>query len=182
MTERNHTGDQRYFSNFIERPDSVLPGRYQQLTAFQKAALTTNGTLTLLLEGFFDEPIIAKATQFQHPCADAINLSLGTVKAERMIPRQVHLVGETTGLVHVAAHSVLAIDRLPVDFEPLLLQEKSGIGHVIQRLKLETFRDLQWWGLYTHTINGDTALSPCRFYKIIFNKIEIASIFEIFMF
>lgn len=182
MTKQDNGCDHRYFSNSAYRPSSVLSGHYDRLSPFQKAALTTNGTLTLLLEAFFDEPIVAKTVAFHHECADDVAHSLRAVDGERMITRQVHLIGEESGLIHVAAHSVLAIDRLPVGFEPLLAREKSGIGHVIQRLKLETYRDLQWWGVYNHKINDEIRLSPCRLYKIIFNKIEIASIFEIFMF
>jgi chorismate-pyruvate lyase len=135
---------------------SVLPDpAMSPLTdPIDRILLSTDGTVTTLLESFTGEPIVTRVTRQSGPAAiDELRTAvgcwwhadtgiLGLAATERLIARQVTLTGARSGVAYVAAEALVVPDRLPELLAHRLSRAGASLGRVLGVCRLETRREI----------------------------------------
>lgn len=112
------------------------------LSPFQRILLTTDGTLTKILEAYLFEPIqivklsegIVSITKDLLP----LNLNIGN----QIIERKILLQGKISQRNLIYAESILALERLDKNFKDELLKSKIPMGKLWLEYKIETFKEI----------------------------------------
>jgi chorismate-pyruvate lyase len=136
--------------------------------------LTTDGSVTTLLEASFRAPV----------AVDTVSNAVGGIRP-RSLHRTAVLRNAETGDPLLRATSVLAVDRLPPAARNALLVGDEPIGAVLRRARLETRRELAPYRADTATPEDAEALeieegSPVfeRTYRIMSFSRELAVVTE----
>ncbi|HWG73514.1 MAG TPA: chorismate pyruvate-lyase family protein [Acidimicrobiales bacterium] len=112
------------------------------LSPLQRVLLTTDGTVTHVLESYWDEPIhVVKLDQAQH----ATEVTIAAMKPagpETVMRRTILLQGAQTKENYVYAESVILADRLAPRMAESLLTTDEPIGRLLIEARLETFREV----------------------------------------
>lgn len=113
-----------------------------RLSAFQRILLTTDGTLTEILEAYLFEPIqVVKL--FEKIMATKQDISPLDLKAgSEVIERKVLLQGKISRKNFIYAESRLAADRLDLKFRDELLKSQIPMGRLWLEHKIETFKEI----------------------------------------
>ena len=113
-----------------------------RLSAFQRILLTTDGTLTEILEAYLFEPIqVVKL--FENIIATKQDISPLDLKAgSEVIERKVLLQGKISRKNFIYAESRLAADRLELKFRDELLKSQIPMGRLWLEHKIETFKEI----------------------------------------
>lgn len=112
------------------------------LSVFQKILLTTNGTVTDILEAYLFEQI--QLVKLSENLVD-INYDLPTVqikKGERALEREILLKGKISRRNFIYANSIIFVDNLDERFKNELLNTKTPIGKLWFEQKVETFKEI----------------------------------------
>ena len=130
----------------VDKPAHLKDINFRTLTPFQRALLTIDGTVTKFIEAYVMEPVMVKLLeqdtrelQVMHPWLD---VDAGT----SVITRQVVLEGKYSKTLHAYAVSLLVHDQLPEKVREDLKVHPQGIGRVLIENKLETRREVLWYG------------------------------------
>ncbi len=142
-----------------------------RLDPFVRGLLFTDGTVTRALEAQTLAPVTVEAIeQQQMPAPERTARYLQVSAGEQCIRRRVAMTIEGTPL-SVWAESYVVTDRLPEDFLGALGGSPSGIGGSLQRLRLESVRELLWFGLGAPPqwagVPASVQTALIRFYRII---------------
>ncbi|MDY0816734.1 hypothetical protein [Kitasatospora purpeofusca] len=116
-----------------------------RLSAFGRLLVTTDGTVTTLLEELLGGPIRLAGLRHGGPApagalaalADGPGPGTGPV-----LTRSTQLVAAGSGTTLVRARSVLSTDALPGPVHRDLTTTSEPIGRVLRRRRIETFREL----------------------------------------
>lgn len=112
------------------------------LSAFQRILLTTDGTVTDILEAFSGESIrVVKLHQDVTPLENAV-ASLELPWGEPALRRSILLQGHMSLVNFLYADSIIALDRLSEGVRDGLLTSKKGIGMLILEHRIETFKEI----------------------------------------
>jgi chorismate-pyruvate lyase len=108
--------------------------------------LRTDGTVTHLVEMYAEEPmVVIKLEQSLRPLHEE-SVDLQLVEPETVLRRKVLLQGSRSGKNFLYAESVIMADRLPPSVRDTLVHTDEPIGRVLNRSRMETFREiLRWW-------------------------------------
>lgn len=118
----------------LVRPDAA--------TLFQRILLVTDGTVTHLLETFAGEPIcVIKLHQSIDESGPGVD-ELDVRAKQRVMHREVLLVGCTTRRAFVYAASQIVPDRLDPAVRQGLLESSKPIGYLLEESHTETFRQI----------------------------------------
>ena len=150
------------FEHQARRPARLVPLDAAALSPFERALLVANGTVTQFIESYTGQPIEVVRLE-QDACRVADATWLQPEGDEPVVQRRVSLRGAVNGAEYVRAHSLLAVDRLPETVRLGLDARGSGLGRLMQRARLETFRELLWFGGVPH---GDGDVCPARAYRV----------------
>ena len=113
-----------------------------QLSSFQRILLTTDGTLTDILEAYVWEPIeIVKLLQERVRVPKAIPL-LDIAARTEVLRREVFLQGVRSGKNYLHASSLLVLDRLEPGLKTALIATQEPLGKLMIQSRLETFREI----------------------------------------
>jgi chorismate-pyruvate lyase len=112
------------------------------LSTFQRILLTTDGTVTDMLEAYFSEPIqLIKLTENKilapHDIP-VINLKQNT----EIVERKILLQGKISRRNYLYAESILILERLEPKFRQELLETKTPLGKIWLDQKVETFKEI----------------------------------------
>jgi chorismate-pyruvate lyase/acyl carrier protein len=112
------------------------------LSAFQRILLTTDGTLTEILEAFAGESIrVVKL--FQEVCVlDQAVSALELPWGASVLRRKILLQGRMSLVNFIYAESIIALDRLDEGVRNGLLQSQKPIGLLILERRIETFKEI----------------------------------------
>ncbi|MCV2458409.1 chorismate pyruvate-lyase family protein [Streptomyces sp. ICN988] len=124
------------------RPDSPT-GSFDRLGAAARMLLTTDGTVTPMLEQMVVEPIIT--SQLSHDTRVSptdIAAMPQSYRHDRLTARTTQLVGAHSGTVYVHARSVLVLDALPEPLRTDLMTTREPIGRLLRKHRIESFREL----------------------------------------
>jgi chorismate-pyruvate lyase/acyl carrier protein len=112
------------------------------LSAFQRILLTTDGTLTEILEAFFGESIHVVKLFQEVSVLDRAVSALELPWGQHVLRRNILLQGRMSLVNFIYAESVIALDRLDEDVREGLLQSKKPIGLLILEQRIETFKEI----------------------------------------
>lgn len=113
-----------------------------KLSTFQRIILTTNGTLTEILEAYLLEKIgIVKLSEGLVSVTQDIP-SLEVNRGSEVIERKILLQGKISRKNFIYAESILVTDRLEEKFKNELLHSSSPLGRLWLEYKLETFKEI----------------------------------------
>ena len=156
------------------------------LSVFQKILLTTDGTLTEILEIYLSEKIhvIKLSEDFVSATPDILPLNIR--KGREVIERKILLQGKVSRKNWLYAESVIVLDRLDVKFRHGLIKSKIPIGKLWQEHKIETFKEIIRYNReaaghlagYFKIREEDRLL--CRTYRVFSNREPIMMITEKF--
>ncbi len=119
-----------------------------QLDAFLRGLLFTDGTVTRALEAHTLCKVEVEPVEQEPVRAPArIGRYLELDDREECLRRRVSMRIGGSRLASVWAESYVLEERLPQEFLPRLGSDTRGIGSSLQQLKLESRRDLLWFGL-----------------------------------
>ena len=112
------------------------------LSPFQRIILTTDGTLTEILEAYLFEPLqvvkLSEEVMVQTSGHETLQLDSGS----RVIDRKICLQGKISMRNFIYAESTLALDRLDETFQHELLESKVPMGKLWRQNRLETFKEI----------------------------------------
>jgi len=157
-----------------------------QLDPFLRGLLFTDGTVSRALEAQTLAPVMVEAVEQTQAAAPArVARYLDVEQTDECIRRRVVMkIAGTSSAVW--AESYVVPGRLPPDFLTTLGGSPRGIGQSLQQLKLESWRELLWFGLGPPPQWSDHATSATatltRFYRIITQGLPALLISEAFAF
>lgn len=112
------------------------------LNAIQRILLTTDGTVTDMLEAYFQEhmQVVVLAQQELESPEPVAELDLE--RGQPILRREILLRGELSGRTVLHADSVIVPARLSERLRTGLLEKRQPIGHLLLADRLETFREI----------------------------------------
>ena len=120
-------------------PNSINPSL---LSTFQKIILTTDGTLTELLEIYLHEKLkIIKLDEKTIPVKEDIP-ALEIKAGHRIISRKILLQGKISHSNWIYAESLIVPDRLDEVFRERLIKTQEPIGRLWVERRMETFKEI----------------------------------------
>lgn len=129
----------------IQPEESSVQERLKQfsdLPPFLRSLLVADGTVTLLLQAFFDESIEIEMLE-QQSTKVSIDLSiLGLKLHDTAFYRRVVLKGEDRGGIYADAVSLLNPARIHPDLFAQLIDERVGMGEVLRNSARGSFREV----------------------------------------
>lgn len=112
------------------------------LSPFQRIILTTDGTLTDILEAYLFEAIqINKLSEGLVSITQDIP-TLELKKGSEVIDRKILLQGKISRKNFIYAESIIVPERLDEKFKTSLLKSQIPIGRLWQEHKMETFKEI----------------------------------------
>ena len=113
-----------------------------KLSVFQRIILTTDGTLTEILEAYLSEKIrLVKLSEIIEPVTQNISL-LDINCGQEVIARKILLQGKISRNNWVYAESILVPDRLDEKLKNGLLVSQEPMGRLWLEHRLETFKEI----------------------------------------
>lgn len=113
-----------------------------KLSPFQRIILTTDGTLTDILEAYLFEAVQIVKLSEELVSLKQDNLSLDLNKGSEVIERKVLLQGKISRKNFIYAESLIVPERLEQDFKTSLLTSQIPLGQLWLKHKLETFKEI----------------------------------------
>ncbi|WP_036798420.1 chorismate pyruvate-lyase family protein [Pleurocapsa sp. PCC 7319] len=113
-----------------------------KLSTFQRILLTTDGTLTEILEAYLFEQIrVVKLSEGIVSITQDI-LPLEVKQGSEVIERKILLQGKISRKNFIYAESILVTERLEEKFKDELLHSKTPLGRLWLENKFETFKEI----------------------------------------
>jgi chorismate-pyruvate lyase len=170
---------ERHFVLQEERPDHLREVEIEALEPFLRNLLFTDGTVTRafgaqMLTSVAVEPL-GQAPLAMPPGVAAL---MEAEAGGEAIRRRVRIGVGSPSLTLLWAESFLIPDRLPPGFLGLLDAAPDGIGQSLQRVSLESTRELCWFGIdgvpewapEPAAGSGSTEEALCRQYRVISDR------------
>ena len=112
------------------------------LSTIHRILLTSNGTVTKLLENLVGEQVtVIKLYENVHLHAEAIPY-LKLAENQQVIERKICLQGKSTGINWLYAESTIVTERLEPSFREELLESQIPIGKLWFKYRVETFKEI----------------------------------------
>jgi len=118
------------------------------LSTFQRILLTTNGTVTDMLEAYFWEPIQLVKLSEELVKSDREFLPLELKPGTEVIERRILLRGSISRKNYIYAESLILLDNLDEHFRNELLKNQTPIGKIWLEKRVETFKEIIDSGKY----------------------------------
>ncbi|MCK5504499.1 MAG: DUF98 domain-containing protein [Thermodesulfovibrionia bacterium] len=158
----------------------------RQLSTFQRILLTTDGTVTEILEAYLFEKIqVVKLSQGMITLKEGIK-PLNLKKGSKVIERKILLQGKVSRKNFVYAKSIIVPERFDKNILDALERSRKPVGQIWLEHKTETFREIidsakepaNELSDYFHIPSDQKVLS--RTYRVFSNKKPIIMITEKF--
>lgn len=168
-------------------PEPILGAHFRMpgLSDVERILLVSDGTFTYQLEAFVREPIGVEILS-----NELVPLSAGDAQllqcreGGQVWDRRTLLRGKKTGTAYCYATSVINDEGLDPDFRRELRATQSGIGHLMAKYRMGTFRELLTYHIDAgpdyarHLPHFRDAAFLSRTYRIIFERRPIMLITE----
>jgi benzoate-CoA ligase family protein len=184
VTVAEHLGELHFTAQY-EAAKDLQDVQITQLDPFLRSLLFTDGTVSRQLEAHtLSRVSVETAEQAPNPTPARIARYLHIPPAEQCIRRRIVMkIGDTAEL-SVWAESYLVAGRLPPEFLAGLDGNTQGIGGSLQQLKLESRRELLWFGLgqppqWAHSTDPATT-TLIRVYRMVTSGVPAMLICEAF--
>ena len=114
----------------------------KELSSFQRILLTTDGTVTEILEAQYWEAIGVEKLCHQQIRTQTAIAALDLPPGSEIIKRQVLLKGINSATVHIFAESILIPSRLDPEIQSALANTQQPIGQLMNNKRMESFREI----------------------------------------
>lgn len=121
----------------VESPERNIAAD-ESLSTLQKVLLTTDGTVTQLLEIYTQEKISVQ--KLEHVLVQGAPAELGVSATEPVLSRRILLRSATRPYMY--AHSWLVPSRMPRGMQETILETDTPIGQLWKAARLETYREI----------------------------------------
>ena len=156
------------------------------LSTFQRILLTTDGTVTDILEAYAFEQIRIVKLSEKLVSLDQDMKPMDLKKGDEVIARKILLQGKISRKNFVYAESIIVPERLDEQFKKALLETKTPIGKIWFEQQVETFKEIletskessEGLSIYFNIESSDKLLS--RTYQVITNRKPVMMITEKF--
>ena len=128
------------------RPADLMPVNLRALSPFQRSLLVIDGTVTKFLEAFTLQPVDVNLVSQETRTLTKAHEWLETAANSKVIAREVVLRGRYDRAFHAYAASLLVVERLPESIQQGLATNPGGLGRILLDGKLETRREVLWYG------------------------------------
>lgn len=129
-----------------DRPSHLDTVAVENLGAFARVLLVTDGTVTHMLRAHFREPINVEVRSHDFQNLEQPNPWLKAKSGDEILIRKVALIGATTGKTYCHATSWIALERLSSDMRDDIVKMRRSIGNVLLANFSENRRELLWYG------------------------------------
>jgi chorismate-pyruvate lyase len=113
-----------------------------KLGLIERMLMTSDGTVTIMLEQIVGEPIATARLDQSVAPVDPDTAAVLPFPTTSLMTRTTQLVGATTGTVYVRATSVFCPGALPERVCAGLLKTGEPIGRLLRRHRVESFREI----------------------------------------
>ncbi len=177
----------RHFLSQSERPNELRDVALTELDPELRTLLFTDGTVTRALEAralsCFSVKVIAER-ESPVPAALRRHMDLRAGASASLRRVQLHTVDAVAPLVY--AESLIVPSRLPQAFLSRLASSRQGIGEALSAGRLESRRELLWFGLGTipswaERDLGEAKLALVRCYRVLVADLTAILISERFV-
>ncbi|MEX2531213.1 MAG: chorismate pyruvate-lyase family protein [Gemmatimonadota bacterium] len=124
----------------------VSPVNLRVLTAFQRALLVIDGTVTKFIEAYAMEPLDVMRLRQEESISAERHEFLDLEGGQPVLEREVVIRGRYSDTLYVYAVSHIVPSRLPGQVRRRLEVQGEGIGRILRDEKLETRREVLWFG------------------------------------
>ncbi|MBQ60600.1 MAG: 4-hydroxybenzoate synthetase [Gammaproteobacteria bacterium] len=168
------------------RPPDFLQVDTYSLTPFQRALLVTDGTVTKFLEAYAYEPILVDRLNQETGGLDIDHEWLAATAGDRVIHREVALIGEHSENLYAYARAIILVGRLNDSMYQGVEAASGGLGKILLDSEIESRRECLWWGVEKPEATPDAISSKCdgnfltRTYRIIADQAPLMLITERF--
>jgi len=139
------------FSAQTYKPAGLNDINWNQLTPFHRALLVNDGTVTQLIEAYLGLPVEVELLSQEKQQLKTPDKWLQTETGTTIINRRVILRSSPLSCpdqqIHTYAISQLVYNRLPPEMQQGLGTNGIGLGRLLRQNRMETRRDLLWYGL-----------------------------------
>jgi chorismate-pyruvate lyase len=175
----------RHFVLQDERPDHLGDVALTEMDASLRCLLFTDGTVTRALEAqTLSRVSVDVVDQHRGRADDDTARLLETAAGAETLFRRVVISAGMRATPLIWAESHLLPERLPTDFLAVLEGAPDGIGESLQQVKLESWRDMLWFGL--DALPSWDGVAPCaspaitRSYRVVTGRLPALLITESF--
>ena len=142
MIHKSYFRSSGYLPNSQIRSSTGRVFSVEALPSFLRALLVTDGTVTKILEAWFWEPVGVKLIQQSTVSLSKPIEGLEVEVGEKVLQREVCLIGKSSGQRYACAYSVLALSQLPASLRDAMLAGGLGIGELLSVEGVETYREI----------------------------------------
>ena len=167
-------------------PEELSKLNFRTLTPFQRALMVADGTVTKFIEAYTLDPVeIIRLNQKLYPLEED-NPWLEADKNTNVMFREVMIRGIYSHTLYLYGASYIVPDRLQEDIRERLEVQGEGIGRILNDARMETRREVLWFGRekLAHTPGEISSVSSGEFisraYRIITDGKPIVMINERF--
>lgn len=175
---------EHYFEAQEQRPPHLGEVDVTRLSAVQRALLANDGSVVRLVEALWLDPVVVEVLD-ERPASPTDELwpllepPLGDLAARRRIVVR----SRRYSTPRLFAESILVPSRLPVGFLALATKQQHGIGSAMAEARLETRRELLWFGwasppVWMGELQDDRVLS--RTYRVAVRGVPAMAVAENF--
>jgi chorismate-pyruvate lyase len=163
----------RHFVLQHKRPGHLVDVDLVAMDPYLRGLLFTDGTVTRTLEVQALSPVsVEVVAQQRSPVNGEIADCLGVQSGTDAVQRRVVINVDSSAMPAIWAESHIIPSRLPRGFLDVLDDSRDGIGESLQQVKLESWREMLWFGLDTSPAWGQaTPDGQCavlrRLYRVI---------------
>lgn len=151
----------RHFALQGDRPEGLADVSLSVLEPTLRSLLLTDGTVATALEALTLERVTVKVVAQSDGSLPGVAAGPLETQAEaRSVQRRVEIGTAKNPAPLIWAESHILPQRLPHDFLDVLDEAPEGIGESLQRVRLESCRDLLWFGLGTPPSWGSAVTTP----------------------
>ncbi|MEE9325721.1 MAG: chorismate pyruvate-lyase family protein [Cocleimonas sp.] len=186
MTQHSYFRSSGYLSNQFIKTDSGNNIDLTQIPSFLRTLMVTDGTVTKSLEAWFWEPVSVEVVSNQLESLLGPVEGLEVKSGDRVLQREVILLGQNTHQKFACARSTVSIKHLPSDIGDSLGKGEIGIGELLREKGVETYRDIFDIDYISEINKNDALLSKLagellsRSYRIRVNGIAAIIVTEYF--
>lgn len=143
-----HRSPSRHFVFQNERPERLADVDATKMDPSLRCLLYTDGTVTRALETQALAPVDVRFVRQAEASASPTTAAyLGLPNGAATVLRRVTIGLAERAAPVIWAESHIVPERLPAGFLSVLRDAADGIGQSLQQVKLESWRDMLWFGL-----------------------------------
>jgi len=128
------------------KPPQVREINLRALPPFHRALLVIDGTVTKFIEAYTMDPVEVIRINQEERVLPIDNDWLEASEGTKVIAREVLLWGKYSYRFYAYATSLIVPERVPEKFKQGLEIDPGGIGRILLSNRLETYREVLWYG------------------------------------